>query len=198
MCLLPDLNLFAVATTDHQLIFYDLNAHSYTGSMMINEFPHSLCALDYRLSSNDQSAILSGDIDGNVFIFRRKDPHRPMFHISDSIETTKTKSMRTFSLRRILQGESSTVSVVLFCHLHLDAIVQIKWIEDLEFFVSSALTSRKSLFIGDLQKKIEKYAQARKGFTVFDYCQVEDRRSCSIENIELFFHRDSSIDRHRK
>ena len=95
-----------------------------------------------------------------------------MFHISDLTHNIKTGSIRNYSFPRILNNEYLTVSVIHFNNLHYDWIVQIKWIDDLDLIVSCALTSKNSLFIGDLNKKTEKYAGVKKGFGVFDYCKV--------------------------
>ncbi|CAF3722601.1 unnamed protein product, partial [Rotaria sp. Silwood1] len=84
----------------------------------------------------------------------------------------KTDSRRNYSFPRIVNNEYLTVSVISFCNLHNDWIVQIKWIDDLDFFVSCALTSTRNLYIGDLNKKMEKYAVTKKGFAVFDYCKA--------------------------
>jgi hypothetical protein len=174
MCVLPDMNYFVIATTERDLIFYDINSHTYTGSITINHFPASLTTIDYRMDIKNsfQSAIFCGDSLGNLFIFQSKDHHKPMFHISDFSHQIKTGSIRTYSFLRMINNEYSTVSVISFCHLHYDWIVQIKWINDLDLFVSCALTSKRSLFIGDLNKKTEKYAVVKKGFGVLDYCKV--------------------------
>lgn len=181
MCVLPDMNYFLVATTERDLIFYDLNSHAYTGSIIITNFPASLTTLDYRmnLKNSFQSAIFCGDSLGNLFVFQAKDSHRPMFHLSDVNYQLKTDSIRTYIFPRIINQEYATVSVLTFCHLHDDWIVQIKWIDDLDLFVSCALTSKKSLFIGDLNKKTDKYAEIKKGFAVLDYCQV---------GLDVYFH----------
>ena len=174
MCVLPDLNYVAVATTERDLIFYDVNAHTYTGSLLINQFPGNLTALDYRMNMTNalQSAIFCGDSLGNVFIFQAKDPHRPMFHISDQTQPMNSNTIRTFSFPRTVQEEYRTVSATVFCRVHSDSVVQIKWIADLALFVSCALTSKKSLFIGDVTRKAEKYASVRKGFAALDYCKA--------------------------
>jgi hypothetical protein len=174
MCVLPDMNYFVIATTERDLIFYDINSHTYTGSIIIDHFPASLTTIDYRMDIKNsfQSAIFCGDSLGNLFILQAKDHYKPMFHISDFSHQIKTGSIRTYSFLRMINNEYSTVSVISFCHLHYDWIVQIKWINDLDLFVSCALTSKRSLFIGDLNKKTEKYAVVKKGFGVFDYCKV--------------------------
>ncbi|CAF4761371.1 unnamed protein product [Rotaria sp. Silwood1] len=171
---LPDMNYFAIATTERDLIFYDINSHTYTGSIIINHFPASLTTIDYRMNikNSSQSAIFCGDSLGNLFIFQAKDPYRPMFHISDLTHYMKTDSRRNYSFPRIVNNEYLTVSVISFCNLHNDWIVQVKWIDDLDFFISCALTSTRSLYIGDLNKKMEKYAVTKKGFAVFDYCKA--------------------------
>ncbi|CAF4900078.1 unnamed protein product [Rotaria sp. Silwood1] len=168
------MNYFAIATTERDLIFYDINSHTYTGSIIINHFPASLTTIDYRMNikNSSQSAIFCGDSLGNLFIFQAKDPYRPMFHISDLIHYMKTDSRRNYSFPRIVNNEYLTVSVISFCNLHNDWIVQVKWIDDLDFFISCALTSTRSLYIGDLNKKMEKYAVTKKGFAVFDYCKA--------------------------
>ncbi|CAF3718733.1 unnamed protein product [Rotaria sp. Silwood1] len=165
------MNYFAIATTERDLIFYDINSHTYTGSIIINHFPASLTTIDYRMNikNSSQSAIFCGDSLGNLFIFQAKDPYRPMFHISDLTHYMKTDSRRNYSFPRIVNNEYLTVSVISFCNLHNDWIVQVKWIDDLDFFISCALTSTRSLYIGDLNKKMEKYAVTKKGFAVFDY-----------------------------
>ncbi|CAF2946393.1 unnamed protein product [Rotaria sp. Silwood2] len=86
-CVLPDVNYFAIATTERDLIFYDINAHTYTGSIIINHLSAGLTTIDYRMNikNSSQSAIFCGDSLGNLFIFQAKDPFRPMFHISDLI-----------------------------------------------------------------------------------------------------------------
>ncbi|CAF1256928.1 unnamed protein product [Adineta steineri] len=172
MCVLPDMNYFVIATTERDLIFYDINSHIYTGSIIINHFPASLSTITYRmnLKNSFQSAIFCGDSLGNLFIFQAKDQYKPMFHISDTIHHMKSESIRYYSFPRIINNEYLTISVIKFCNLHYDCIVQIKWINDLDLFVSCALTSNRSLYIGDLHKKTEKYAMAKKGFGVFDYC----------------------------
>ncbi|UJR21713.1 hypothetical protein I4U23_024790 [Adineta vaga] len=172
MCVLPDMNSFVIATTERDLIFYDINSHLYTGSILINYFPASLTTISYRMNIKDsfQSAIFCGDSLGNLFIFQAKDPHRPMFHISDTTHQMQTGSIRSYSFPHIVNDEYSTVSVRSFCNLHDDWIVQVKWISDLDLFVSCTLTSKNSLYIGDLYKKTEKYATVKKGFGVFDYC----------------------------
>ena len=174
MCVLPDLNSFIVATTERDLIFYDINSHIYTGSIIINHFPASLTALDYRmdLKHTHQSSIFCGDSYGNLFILQSRDSSKPMFHSSDLTDEIKTGSIRAYSFPRMVNEEYSTVSVIRFCRLHDDGIVQIKWIDDLDLFVSCTLTSKRSLFIGDLNKKTEKYAAIKKGFAVLDYCKV--------------------------
>ncbi|CAF5035589.1 unnamed protein product [Rotaria sp. Silwood1] len=101
-----------------------------------------------------------------------------MFHISDLTHYMKTDSRRNYSFPRIVNNEYLTVSVISFCNLHNDWIVQIKWIDDLDFFVSCALTSTRNLYIGDLNKKMEKYAVTKKGFAVFDYCKVLNKNIC--------------------
>jgi hypothetical protein len=168
------MNYFVIATTERDLIFYDINSHVYTGSIIINNFPASLTTMDYRMNIKDssQSAIFCGDSLGNLFIFQTKDPYKPMFHISDTTHNMKIGSIRYYSFPRIVNNEYSTVSIISFCNLHYDWIVQVKWINDLDLFVSCALTSIRSLYIGDLHKKTEKYAIAKKGFGVFDYCTV--------------------------
>ncbi|CAF0811531.1 unnamed protein product [Adineta ricciae] len=172
MCVLPDMNYFVIATTERNVIFYDVNSHLYTGSIMINYFPASLTTISYRMNIKDsfQSALFCGDSLGNLFVFQAKDQHKPMFHISDRTYQMQTGSMRYFSFPRVVNNEYLTVSVINFCNLHYDWIVQVKWISDLDLFVSCALTSRRSLYIGDLHKKTEKYAMAKKGFGAFDYC----------------------------
>ncbi|CAF0817430.1 unnamed protein product [Adineta ricciae] len=172
MCVLPDMNYFVVATTERNLIFYDINSHLYTGSITMNHFPASLTTISYRMNIKDsfQSALFCGDSLGNLFVFQAKDQRKPMFHISDRTYQMQTGSMRYFSFPRVVNNEYLTVSVINFCNLHYDWIVQVKWISDLDLFVSCALTSRRSLYIGDLHKKTEKYAMAKKGFGVFDYC----------------------------
>jgi hypothetical protein len=175
MCVLPDMNCFAVATSDHDLIFYDINAHVYQGSIVINEFPASLTAVDYHMSivnSSRVSTLFCGDAQGNVFIFQGKDSLRPMFHISDRTNTMNNGVVRVFSLSKIIHDEYSTVSAIVFCHLHSDAVKQIRWIDDLDLFISCASTSTKSLFIGDLTRKTQRYIMTRKGVTAFDYYQV--------------------------
>lgn len=174
MCVLPDMNYFAVATTERDLIFYDINSHTYTGSIIINHFPASLTTIDYRMNikNSSQSAIFCGDSSGNLFIFQGKDFYKPMFHISDLTENMKKDSIRTYSFLRIIHNEYLTITAISFYNLHNDWIVQIKWINDLDLFVSCALTSTKSLYIGDLNKKTKKYAEIKKGFAVFDYCKV--------------------------
>ncbi len=171
MCVLPDMNYLAIGTTERDLIFYDINSHTYIGSILINHFPASLTTIDYRMNIKNsfQSAIFCGDSLGNLFIFQAKDSYKPMFHISD---ITKAGSIRIYSFLKIINNEYLTVSVISFYHLHYDWIVQIKWINDLDLFVSCALTSKKSLFIGDLNKKTERYAIANKGFGVLDYCKT--------------------------
>ena len=179
MCVLPDMNYFGVATTERNLIFYDINSHLYTGSIMINYFPASLTTVSYRMNIKDsfQSALFCGDSLGNLFVFQAKDQRKPMFHTSDRTYQMQTGSMRYFSFPRVVNNEYLTVSVINFCNLHDDWIVQVKWISDLDLFVSCALTSKRSLYIGDLHKKTEKYAMAKKGFGVFDYCTVENSRT---------------------
>jgi hypothetical protein len=174
MCVLPDMNYFVIATTERDLIFYDINSHTYTGSMIINHFPASLTTIDYRMNMKNsyQAAIFCGDSLGNLFIFQAKDQYRPMFHISDTTHNIKTGSIRIYSFPRILNNEYLTVSAISFCNLHHDWIVQVKWINELDLFVSCALTSKQSLYMGDLNKKTEKYAVAKKGFAAFDYCKV--------------------------
>lgn len=174
MCVLPDLNSFVVGTTERDLIFYDINSHIYTGSIIINHFPASLTTLDYRMDfkKTHQSCIFCGDSLGNLFILQARNSSKPMFHISDLTDEIKTGSIRTYSFPRMVNDEYSTVSIIRFCHLHDDWIVQIKWIDDLDLFVSCTLTSKRSLFIGDMNKKTEKYAAIKKGFGVLDYCQV--------------------------
>ncbi|CAF1193148.1 unnamed protein product [Rotaria sordida] len=173
-CVLPDMNYFAIATTERDLIFYDINSHTYTGSITINQFPASLTTIDYRMNikNSSQSTIFCGDSLGNLFIFQAKDPYKPMFHISDITHYMKTGSIRNYSFPRIINNEYLTVSIIRFCNLHNDWIVQVKWIDDLDLFISCALTSTRSLYIGDLNKKMGKYAVAKKGFTVFDYCKA--------------------------
>ncbi|CAF3322328.1 unnamed protein product [Rotaria socialis] len=175
-CVLPDMNYFAIATTERDLIFYDINSHTYAGSIIINYFPASLTTIDYRMNikNSSQSTIFCGDLLGNLFIFQAKDQYRPMFHISDLAQNNnnETGSMRNYSFPRIVNNEYLTVSVTCFCNLHNDWIVQVKWIDDLDLFVSCALTSKQSLYIGDLNKKMEKYAVAKKGFAAFDYCKA--------------------------
>ncbi|CAF5032103.1 unnamed protein product [Rotaria sp. Silwood1] len=34
-CVLPDMNYFAIATTESDLIYYDINSHTYTGSILL-------------------------------------------------------------------------------------------------------------------------------------------------------------------
>jgi WD40 repeat protein len=174
MCVLPDMNYFVVGTTERDLIFYDINSHTYTGSIIINHFPANLTTIDYRMDmkNSSQSAIFCGDSLGNLFIFQTKDQYKPMFHISDLTYNKKTESIRNYSFLRIINNEYLTVSIISFYNLHYDWIVQIKWINDLNLFVSCALTSKKSLYIGDLNKKTEKYAAIKKGFSVFDYCKA--------------------------
>lgn len=176
MCVLPDMNSFAIATTERDLIFYDLNSHVYAGTIVIDHLPASLSTIDYRMNVRDsfRSALFCGDSLGNLFVFQARDPYRPMFHISDQTHPTRTGSIRTYSFPRIVNGDYATVSVTNFCHLHDDWIVQVKWIDDLELFVSCALTSTRSLFIGDIHQKMQKYATAKKGFAVFDYCTVRE------------------------
>ncbi|CAF3133584.1 unnamed protein product [Rotaria sp. Silwood2] len=173
-CVLPDMNYFAIATTERDLIFYDINSHTYIGSIIINHFPASLTTIDYRMNikNSSQSTIFCGDSLGNLFIFQAKDSYRPMFHISDLTHSMKTDSRRNYSFPRMVNNEYLTVSILCFCNLHNDWIVQVKWIDDLDLFVSCALTSTRSLYIGDLNKKMEKYAVAKKGFAVFDYCKA--------------------------
>jgi hypothetical protein len=174
MCVLPDLNSFAVATTERDLIFYDLNSHVYSGSIVIQHFPANLTTLDYRmdLKNAHQSSIFCGDALGNLFVVQGRDSSKGMFHISDLAEEIKTGSIRTYSFPRMVNEEYSTVSVMCFCHLHEDWIAHIKWIDDLDLFVSCTHTSKRSLFIGDLSRKTEKYAAVKKGFGVLDYCKV--------------------------
>ncbi|CAF5036644.1 unnamed protein product [Rotaria sp. Silwood1] len=116
-----------------------------------------------------------------------------MFHISDLIHYMKTDSRRNYSFPRIVNNEYLTVSVISFCNLHNDWIVQVKWIDDLDFFISCALTSTRSLYIGDLNKKMEKNAVTKKGFAVFDYCFIHLKRNSSFSflliNIEIDDHR---------
>ncbi len=85
MCVLPDMNYLAIGTTERDLIFYDINSHTYIGSILINHFPASLTTIDYRMNIKNsfQSAIFCGDSLGNLFIFQAKDSYKPMFHISD-------------------------------------------------------------------------------------------------------------------
>ncbi|CAF3855728.1 unnamed protein product [Rotaria sp. Silwood1] len=92
-----------------------------------------------------------------------------MFHISDLTHYMKTDSRRNYSFPRIVNNEYLTVSVISFCNLQNDWIVQVKWIDDLDFFVSCALASTRNLYIGDLNKKMEKYAVTKKCFAFFDY-----------------------------
>ncbi|CAF5060517.1 unnamed protein product, partial [Rotaria sp. Silwood1] len=79
------MNCFAIATTERDLIFYDINSHTYTDSIIINHFPASLTTIDYHMNikNSSQPTILCEDSLGNLFIFQAKDPYRPMFHISD-------------------------------------------------------------------------------------------------------------------
>lgn len=174
MCVLPDLNSFIVATSERDLIFYDINSHVYAGSIVIHHFPASLTTLDYRmdLKNSHQSSIFCGDSLGNLFVLQGKDASKSMFHISDLAQEIQTGSIRTYSFPRMVNQEYSTVSVICFCHLHDDWIAQIKWIDDLDLFVSCTVTSKRSLFIGDINRKTEKYAAVKKGFGVLDYCKV--------------------------
>lgn len=174
MCVLPDMNYFVIATTERNLIFYDVNSHTYTGSIIINHFPANITTIDYRMNLKDfsQSSILCGDSLGNIFIFQSKDSYKPMFHISDQTQNIKSESIRIYSFLRLIQNEYLTISVICFDNLHTDSIIQIKWIYDLNLFVSCTITSKKSLFIGDLNKQTKKYAHIKKGLTVLDYCKV--------------------------
>ena len=174
MQVLPDMNYFAIATTERDLIFYDINSHIYTGSVIINHFPASLTTIDYRMNIKNsfQSTIFCGDSLGNLFIFHSKDQYKPMFHISDLTYSMKMGSIRNYSFPRIINNEYLTVSAISFSNLHGDWIVQVKWIDDLALFVSCALTPTRSLYIGDLNKKMGRYAMTKKGFGVFDYCKV--------------------------
>jgi hypothetical protein len=97
-----------------------------------------------------------------------------MFHLSDLTQHIQTGTIRNYSFPRILNHEYLTVSIICFYNLHDDWIVQIKWIDDLDLFVSCALTSKNSLYIGDLNKKTEKYAGVKKGFAAVDYCKVRN------------------------
>ncbi|CAF0802219.1 unnamed protein product [Rotaria sp. Silwood1] len=168
------MNCFAIATTERDLIFYDINSHTYTDSIIINHFPASLTTIDYHMNikNSSQPTILCEDSLGNLFIFQAKDPYRPMFHISDLTHYMKTDSRRNYSFPRIVNNEYLTVSVISFCNLQNDWIVQVKWIDDLDFFVSCALASTRNLYIGDLNKKMEKYAVTKKCFAFFDYCKA--------------------------
>ncbi|CAF0923785.1 unnamed protein product [Didymodactylos carnosus] len=173
MCIMPNMNYFAVATTERDLILYDMNSHTYTGSIMVNSFSASLTAIDYRMNIKDaqQSALFCGDSLGNLFVIYPKDKTRPMFHISDHTRGGKTGITRIFNFPRISANEYSTVSVLLFCNLHDDWVAQVKWIPQLNLFASCSLTTKRSLYLGDLEKKTVRYAEARKGFYCFDYCQ---------------------------
>lgn len=170
--ILADLNLFVVATSEQELIFYEINAHTYDGSILVNQFPSSVTAIEYRLKMKNsfESTLFCGDALGNLWVFRNRDSQRPMFHISDGNQTNK---IRTFSFARIVKNEYATISLITYPSLHPESIVQIQWIERLERFVSLSLTSKNSLAIGDLSRKQIRFISSRKILTVFQFCKVK-------------------------
>ena len=170
---LPNVKKVAIATTEREVTFYDCSANNFEKQFVMTGLDHCVLCMDYWYNPRDlnHSCLLLGDSGGNVSCITFTQATVGLFDVSIG----KQNNMSTSTFRRIpflelFCGRHPNVSAVMFNNLHDDWVRKVKYIPNLQCFISCANTSQTSLFLGDLQrKKMKSFFRIRKGIYSFDY-----------------------------
>lgn len=163
----------AVATTERDITFYDCSASNFEKQFILTGLQHCVLCMDYWFNPQNlnESVLVTGDAGGNVSCFSFSQATVGLFDVSIGKQhNMSTSTIRRIPFQELCLGRHLNVRTVEFSNLHDDWVRKVKYIPNLQCFISCANTSQTSLFLGDLQsKKMKSYFKIRKGVYSFDY-----------------------------
>ena len=163
----------AVATTERDITFYDCSANNFEKQIIMTGLQHCVLCMDYWFNPQNlnESVLVTGDAGGNVSCFSFCQATVGLFDVSIG----KQHNMSTSTIRRIPYQELCmdrhlNGRTMEFSNLHDDWVRKVKYVPNLQCFISCTNTSQTSLFCGDLHsKKMKSYFKIPKGVYSFDY-----------------------------
>eukprot|EP00795_Rhopilema_esculentum_P000823 gene823-10565_t len=170
---LGNVKKIAVSTTERDLSFYDCSGNNFDKQYMVTGFQHSILSMDYWYNPRNlnESLILLGDTGGGVSCIMFKEATVGLFDVNiGKLEVLSHVTFRRISFKELFKKNHRSVKVISLPGLHDDWVRKVKFIPNLQCFLSCTRTNNTSLYLGDLQrKKMNSYFRVRKGIYAFDY-----------------------------
>lgn len=166
---LSNVNMVCVSSTDRNVIFFDVSGIMFEKKYEIINMPYSPHAIDYWFDPKKKNVaiLVIGDDGGNVSLIQFSDIESgPFGQIVD-----KLRGAPQVSFKDLLKGKYPTAKTTMYANIHRDWVSQVKFLPDLQCYISCDGSSDKSVYMGDLlNKKANYYFQVHKGVLCFDYC----------------------------
>ncbi|XP_066922655.1 cilia- and flagella-associated protein 337-like [Clytia hemisphaerica] len=170
---LANVKKVAVATTERDITFYDCSANSFEKQFLLTGLPHCVLCMDYWFNPQNmnEGVLVTGDAGGSVSCMQFTQATVGLFDVSIGKQhNMSTSTVRRIPFQELCVGRHSSVNTILFSDLHDDWVRKVKYIPNLQCFISCSNTGTSSLFLGDLQnKKIKSSFKIPKGVYSFDY-----------------------------
>ncbi|XP_071834643.1 cilia- and flagella-associated protein 337-like isoform X2 [Apostichopus japonicus] len=169
MVCMPNVNMIAISSTERDISFYDVNATKYDRCFHVTGLDHCALTMDYWFDPKNmnKAVLVFGDAGGNVSCFLFTEALGAALFGS---QNAKSVGSRRVPFPEILKGNMNGVRAMKFAPLHEDWVRKVKFIPNLNSFVSCATTNETSIYIGDLdRKKTNCFFKIRKGIVCFDY-----------------------------
>ncbi|KAJ8045382.1 WD repeat-containing protein on Y chromosome [Holothuria leucospilota] len=169
MVCMPNVNMIAISSTERDISFYDVNATKWDRSFHVTGLEHCALTMDYWFDPKNmnRAVLVFGDAGGNVACFIFTEALGAALFGS---QNAKSVGSRRVPFPEILKGNMNGVKAMKFAPLHEDWVRKVRYIPNLNSFVSCATTNETSIYIGDLdRKKTTSFFKIRKGIVCFDY-----------------------------
>lgn len=171
MVAMYNVNMLALTTTDRDITIFDLAGKKFTQRYYITGFEHCITAIDYWVNPDDLNIalLLFGDTSGSVSSMKFDSILRggPFGAV-----TGKKNTCKKVSYPEVCKGFMLGVKAQRIPNIHEDWVNKVKYIPEIDCFLSSCQSPQTALFFGDFAgKKIRVFFKVNKGVLTFDYSQ---------------------------
>ncbi|XP_062516095.1 WD repeat-containing protein on Y chromosome-like isoform X2 [Corticium candelabrum] len=166
---LSNVNKIAIATTDHDLCFYDLSAGLCERQFHVTTLPGAIQHMDYwfDLLIPNHSILTFGDTGGNVGAFTFHKATQGLF------AAKKQENCIRIPFIELLKGKRSVLcTAVLFEKVHSDWTKKVMYSRALDSFISCSCDSDAAIVLGHMHSTIGRTQfKIPKGVNSFDYSE---------------------------
>lgn len=170
MVSLPSSSMIAIASTDRDIMFFDLGAKKFFKKYLIKGLEHCVNSMDYWVDvANPRQAVLVwGDMAGNVYTVTFQNVSSGcLFGTSRTKQQLECKTVTVSELQR---GLVPGVKLHRQLNVHEGWVSHVRYIPELASCISSCASEGTAMYVSDFENKKCAYFKIRKGLLCFDYC----------------------------